>query len=298
VSSEIQQATESLGTLPLLPRLIRKAATGPPRWPKPPQGKRREGSSGISQSTEFRNARATTRICPRRYSMNRPEPIPPRVTHSHAIPACRSERLESGWCKHEGTLWRSRTFLADFFVKCNSAAYDLSTRQSSRKQIMLQAGPGVFVLTDSDLTSYYYVEACQTLRIAIAILPARRIQGPRRGFDQAAASAASRNSGSARREVSCGALRGCDGCNWMKALPILRILSSRVLRPALTSRKSTAENVQKTSSGMASSSPFALLVTPFEVRSIAVHCALLPFDPQYRPFSARYWHLPQATFKL
>jgi hypothetical protein len=29
------------------------------------------------------------------------------------------------------------------------------------------AGPGVFLLSDSDLTSYYYVEACQTLRIAI-----------------------------------------------------------------------------------------------------------------------------------
>src|ERR1700731_1062952 len=28
-------------------------------------------------------------------------------------------------------------------------------------------GPGVFLVTDSDLTSYYYVEACQTLRIAI-----------------------------------------------------------------------------------------------------------------------------------
>jgi hypothetical protein len=32
------------------------------------------------------------------------------------------------------------------------------------------AGPGVLVLTDSDLTSYYYVEACQTLRIAVANL--------------------------------------------------------------------------------------------------------------------------------
>ena len=31
-------------------------------------------------------------------------------------------------------------------------------------------GPGVFVLTDSDLTSYYYVEACQTLRIAVGNL--------------------------------------------------------------------------------------------------------------------------------
>jgi hypothetical protein len=31
-------------------------------------------------------------------------------------------------------------------------------------------GPGVFVLTDSDLTSYYYVESCQTLRIAVTNL--------------------------------------------------------------------------------------------------------------------------------
>ncbi len=30
------------------------------------------------------------------------------------------------------------------------------------------AGPGVFLVTDSDQTSYYHVEACQTLRIGIA----------------------------------------------------------------------------------------------------------------------------------
>jgi hypothetical protein len=29
------------------------------------------------------------------------------------------------------------------------------------------AGPGVWVLTDSDMSTYYYVEACQTLRVAI-----------------------------------------------------------------------------------------------------------------------------------
>jgi hypothetical protein len=29
------------------------------------------------------------------------------------------------------------------------------------------AGPGVWVLTDSDLTTYYYVEPCETLRVAI-----------------------------------------------------------------------------------------------------------------------------------
>ena len=33
--------------------------------------------------------------------------------------------------------------------------------------VSVPAGPGVFLLTDSDLTSYYFVEACQTLRIAV-----------------------------------------------------------------------------------------------------------------------------------
>lgn len=32
------------------------------------------------------------------------------------------------------------------------------------------AGPGVFLLSDSELTTHYYVEDCQTLRIAIANL--------------------------------------------------------------------------------------------------------------------------------
>lgn len=42
------------------------------------------------------------------------------------------------------------------------------------------AGPGVIVLTDSDLTSYYYVEVCQTLRIAVSNLLRG---GSRRGTD-------------------------------------------------------------------------------------------------------------------
>jgi len=32
------------------------------------------------------------------------------------------------------------------------------------------AGPGVFVLTDDDMTTYFHVEACDTLRIAIGTL--------------------------------------------------------------------------------------------------------------------------------
>src|SRR5437660_1011843 len=42
------------------------------------------------------------------------------------------------------------------------------------------AGPGVSVLTDSDLTTYYYVEVCQTLRIAVGTLLRG---GHRRGTD-------------------------------------------------------------------------------------------------------------------
>ena len=32
------------------------------------------------------------------------------------------------------------------------------------------AGPGVFLITDTDLTSYYYVESCQTLRVGVGNL--------------------------------------------------------------------------------------------------------------------------------
>jgi hypothetical protein len=41
------------------------------------------------------------------------------------------------------------------------------------------AGPGVWVLTDSDLSTYYYVEPCQTLRVAIPHL--LRSNASRRG---------------------------------------------------------------------------------------------------------------------
>lgn len=47
-------------------------------------------------------------------------------------------------------------------LTCTPAKLDESDRAP--------VGPGVFLLTDSDLTTYYYVEACQTLRIAIANL--------------------------------------------------------------------------------------------------------------------------------
>jgi hypothetical protein len=44
------------------------------------------------------------------------------------------------------------------------------------------AGPGVFLITDSDQTTYYYVEACQTLRVGIGNL-LRSGRGSREGAD-------------------------------------------------------------------------------------------------------------------
>ena len=42
------------------------------------------------------------------------------------------------------------------------------------------AGPGVFLITDTDQTTYYYVEACQTLRVGIGNL-LRSGRGSREG---------------------------------------------------------------------------------------------------------------------
>ncbi len=43
------------------------------------------------------------------------------------------------------------------------------------------AGPGVFVLSESDQTTYYYVEACRTLRIALGQIARARGSGGVRG---------------------------------------------------------------------------------------------------------------------
>jgi hypothetical protein len=42
------------------------------------------------------------------------------------------------------------------------------------------AGPGVFLITDNDQTTYYYIEACQTLRVGIGNL-LRSGRGSREG---------------------------------------------------------------------------------------------------------------------
>jgi hypothetical protein len=99
------------------------------------------------------------------------EPAPPRVTHSRAIPILPVEPIgEPGGPSVKGRYGdpglSSRISLLEMQFRRLMTCPPAKLEEADRAP----AGPGVFVLTDADLTSYYYVEACQTLRIAIANL--------------------------------------------------------------------------------------------------------------------------------
>jgi hypothetical protein len=110
------------------------------------------------------------------------EPAPPRVAHNRAIPSLPVEAVgEPG-----GTSVRGR--YGDPGLSSRISLLEMQFRRlltcppaKLSDADLAPAGPGVFVLTDSDLASYYYVEACQTLRIAIGNL--LRGGASRRGTD-------------------------------------------------------------------------------------------------------------------
>jgi len=109
------------------------------------------------------------------------EVSPPRMAHSRAMPALPVEPLaESGGPSPKGRYGdpglSSRISLLEMQFRRLLACPPAKLSEVDRAP----AGPGVFVLTDSDLTTYYYVEVCQTLRIAIGNLIRG---GSRRGAD-------------------------------------------------------------------------------------------------------------------
>jgi hypothetical protein len=171
VTSEIQQATESLGSTsaPAEPerRGRRRGRRGGRNRRKGSNGREAVAASG-QQTTE---APAPRRGLPAAVFDQSAEPAPPRVTHSRALPSLPVEPIgEPGGTSVKGRYGdpglSSRISLLEMqfrrLMTCPPAKLDEADRAP--------AGPGVFVLTDSDLTSYYYVEACQTLRIAIGNL--------------------------------------------------------------------------------------------------------------------------------
>lgn len=98
------------------------------------------------------------------------EILPPRSVDARAIPRLPVESLPDSASAARGRFGdpglSSRLSLLEMQLRrlltCPPAKLDHAEHAP--------AGPGVFVLTDDDMTTYYYVEACDTLRIAIGQL--------------------------------------------------------------------------------------------------------------------------------
>ena len=183
VTSEIQQAVEGSVNTPPSSGPERKSRRRGRRG-----GRNRRKSSTGKEAVVASGQPATEAPAPRRglppavFEEESAEPTLPRVTHSHAIPSLPIEPIgEPGAASVKGRYGdpglSSRISLLEMqfrrLMTCPPAKLEDADRAP--------AGPGVFVLTDSDLTSYYYVEACQTLRIAIGNL--LRGGSSRRGVD-------------------------------------------------------------------------------------------------------------------
>lgn len=99
------------------------------------------------------------------------ESKPPRVVDSRAIPRLPVEpSMETGGVGLKGRYGdpglSSRISLLEMQFRRLLTCPPAKLAEADGAPV----GPGVFLLTDSDLTTYYYVEPCQTLRIAIGNL--------------------------------------------------------------------------------------------------------------------------------
>jgi hypothetical protein len=108
------------------------------------------------------------------------EATSPRMMHSRAIPSLPVETLGEPAPSLKGRYGdpglSSRISLLEMQFRRLLACPPAKLSEVDHAPV----GPGVFVLTDSDLTTYYYVEVCQTLRIAVGNLMRG---GSRRGAD-------------------------------------------------------------------------------------------------------------------
>jgi hypothetical protein len=182
VSSEVQQAMENAGEPATASRADR---THHRRGRRGGRNRRKGGTAKEAAAAPALHLPETAiahRGSPSKDSHVAEEPALPRVTHSRAMPTLPIESaLEPGGTSVKGRYGdpglSSRISLLEMqfrrLMTCPPAKLDGAD--------LAPVGPGVFVLTDSDLTSYYYVEDCQTLRIAIGNL--LRGGSSRRGAD-------------------------------------------------------------------------------------------------------------------
>jgi hypothetical protein len=99
------------------------------------------------------------------------EPVPPRVEDNRAIPRLPVEpATEAGTVGPKGRYGdpglSSRISLLEMQFRRLLTCPPAKLNEADHAPV----GPGVFLLSDSDLITYYYVEPCQTLRIAIGNL--------------------------------------------------------------------------------------------------------------------------------
>ena len=171
VSSELQQAIQSAEQAP---------ASSEPEHKRRRRGRRggrnrqKAGAAKGAASAPTAHSGKTAvdqHVSPSQDSPKMEEPTPPRVTHGRAMPTLPVEAVgEPGGLSIRGRFGdpglSSRISLLEMqfrrLMSCPPAKLDDAGHAP--------VGPGVFVLTDSDMTSYYHVEACQTLRIAIGNL--------------------------------------------------------------------------------------------------------------------------------
>jgi len=179
VTSEIQEATKPEAS----------------STPEPGRGRRRRGRRGgknrrrsaaasePASQPSSRSARTGERIestAPAVQTEQEDESTAARVMQSRAVPSLPVEPLGEPGPSPKGRYGdpglSSRISLLEMHFRRLLACPPAKLNEADRAP----AGPGVFVLTDSDLATYYYVEACQTLRIAVGNLIRG---GNRRGSD-------------------------------------------------------------------------------------------------------------------
>jgi hypothetical protein len=182
VSSEVQQVAASDSDTPATPGADLKRRRRGRRG-----GRNRRKGGAVRETAGAPAQRSSEAPAPRRglpaaVFSEEGEPTPPRATHSRAIPTLPIESIgDPGGPSVKGRYGdpglSSRISLLEMQFRRLLTCPPVRLNDADTAPV----GPGVFVLTDSDLTSYYYVEACQTLRIAIGNL--LRGGSSRRGVD-------------------------------------------------------------------------------------------------------------------